>query len=249
MTVGALFDEAAAGYDRARRQLVPDLDGFYGAAVEGVPFGREEPIRVLDLGAGTGLLSVMFATRFPRSRVTLVDVSVEMLRVARRRFAKAFAGAPAGDTGRFDFRVMDFARKPLPNGVPGGYDLVVSALAIHHLTDGDKREVFEKAHDALLPGGYFVNADQILGQTPEEEARYREWWLGRVREAGVSEEDLAAALTRMRADRNATLGAQLGWLAEAGFEAVDCPYRNHRFAVYNGRKVSQQSVKRKEADG
>lgn len=235
MTVGALFDEAAANYDRARRQLVPDLDAFYGAAVEGAPFGKEEPIRVLDLGAGTGLLSAMVAERFPRSRMTLVDVSVEMLRVARRRFAKAFAG----EAGRFDFRVMDFARKPLPKGMPGasgGYDLVVSALAIHHLTDGDKREVFEKAHDALLPGGYFANADQVSGASPEEETRYREWWLGRVREAGVSEGDLDAALTRMRADRNATLEAQLGWLEEAGFEEAGCPYRNHRFAVYNGRK-------------
>jgi tRNA (cmo5U34)-methyltransferase len=251
VTVGALFDEAAANYDRARRQLVPDLDAFYGAVVECVPFEREREIRVLDLGAGTGFLSAVVAESFPRSRVTLVDVSVEMLRVARRRFAKAFAGTPAGSAGRFDFRVMDFARKPLPKGMPaspGGYDLVVSALAIHHLTDGDKREVFEKAHDALRPGGYFVNADQVLGETPEEEARYGEWWLGRVRETGVSEVDLADALIRMRADRNATLGAQMGWLAEAGFEPVGCPYRNHRFAVYNGRKGSEKSGKRKEAD-
>lgn len=238
MTVGALFDGAAEGYDRARRQLVPDLDGFYGAALEGVPFGREEAVRVLDLGAGTGLLSAMVAERFPCSRVTLVDVSVEMLRVARRRFAEAFVSEP----GRFDFRVMDFARKPLPKGLPGapgGYDLVVSALAIHHLTHGDKQEVFEKAHDVLLPGGCFVNADQVQGDTPEEEASYREWWFGWVREAGVSEGDLAAALTRMRADRNATLKAQLRWLEDAGFEEVGSPYRNHGFAVYNGRKGSK----------
>src|SRR5215217_9683026 len=184
-----MFDEAAAGYDRARRQLVPDLDGFYRAALQSVPFGRDEEIRVLDLGAGTGLLSSMVAERFPRSRVTLVDLSVEMLRVARQRFPEA--------NGRFEFRTMDYARKPLPRG----YDLVVSALSIHHLTHGDKRELFEKVHDSLAEGGYFVNADQVQGETPEEETTYREWWLRRVREAGVSEGDLAAALSRMRADR------------------------------------------------
>ena len=227
MSVDALFDEAAAGYDRARRQLVPDLDGFYGAALESVPFARDARIRVLDLGAGTGLLSSMVAERFPRSRVTLVDLSVEMLRVARRRFA--------GEHGRFEFRTMDYARKPLPR-TEGGYDLVVSALSVHHLAHGDKRELFEKVHHSLAGGGYFVNADQISGETPEEEALYREWWLKRVREAGVSEEDLGAALSRMRADRNATLGAQLLWLGEAGFEGVGCRYKDHRFAVYNGRK-------------
>jgi tRNA (cmo5U34)-methyltransferase len=237
LSVDALFDEAAAGYDRARRQLVPDLDGFYGAALQSVPFGRDARIRVLDLGAGTGLLSSMVAERFPRSRVTLVDLSVEMLRVARRRFV--------GEPGRFEFRNMDYARKPLPRG----YDLVVSALSIHHLTNGDKKELFERIHDALADGGYFVNADQVQGETPEEETSYREWWLRRVREAGVSDGDLDAALSRMRADRNATLRAQLGWLVEAGFGVVRCAYSEHRFAVYGGRKVRENADKGKEGDG
>lgn len=234
-----MFDAAARDYDRARRQLVPGLDDFYGAALESVPFGRNEEIRVLDLGAGTGLLSAMVAERFPRSRVTLVDLSVEMLRVARRRFA--------GELGRFEFRTMDYARKPLPWG-PRGYDLVVSALSIHHLTDGDKKELFEKAHDALAVGGYFVNADQARGASPEEEARYGEWWLLRVREAGVSQEDLAAALARMRADKNATLEAQMRWLVEAGFEAVRCAYKDHRFAVYGGHKGRGKFDNRKDTN-
>ena len=239
MSVGAMFGQAAWDYDRARRQLVPDLDRFYGAVLESVPFEGEEEIRVLDLGAGTGLLSAMVAGRFPRSRVTLVDLSVEMLRVARRRFA--------GEPGRFEFRTMDYARKPLPR-ISGGYDLVVSALSVHHLTHGDKKELFEKVRDSLAVGGHFVNADQISGETPEEERLYGEWWLRRVREAGVSEEDLAAALSRMRADRNATLGAQLGWLQEAGFEGIRCGYKDHRFAVYNGKKGYENSKNGKDAD-
>ena len=237
MSVRSLFDEAAGGYDEARRRLVPGLDALHAAVIRSIPFRAEEPIRVLDLGAGTGLLSAEVAGRFPRATVTLVDLSVQMLRVARRRFA--------GSPGRFEFRVMDFARKDLPKG----YDLVVSALAVHHLTDGDKRELFEKVRGALVGGGLFVNMDQVLGETPEEEAAYERWWLGGAKEAGASEEDLAAAFRRMRADKSATLEAQLRWLEEAGFEGVGCAHKDHRFAVYGGRKPHEDSYNGKEEDG
>lgn len=237
MTVGALFDEAAGDYDRLRQRLVPGLDGLHGAVVGSIPFGTKRPLRVLDLGAGTGLLSAVVAERYPRSRVTLVDLSVEMLRVARRRFASG--------PGRFEFRVMDFARKELP----AGYDLVVSALAIHHLTDGDKREVFEKIRGALVRGGLFVNMDQVLGETPDEEAELEAWWLRSVRGAGATDEDLAAAFNRMRADKCAPLTAQLRWLKEAGFEDVETRHRHHRFAVYSGRRADERSENGEENHG
>ena len=70
-----------------------------------------------------------------------------------------------------------------------------------------------------------------------------------MREAGVSEEDLAAAVSRMRADRNATLGAQLLWLGEAGFEGIGCRYKDHRFAVYGGKKGHEISKGGKDDNG
>jgi tRNA (cmo5U34)-methyltransferase len=225
VSVGAMFDGAAAGYDRARRQLVPDFDDFYGTIVDALPYEQDAAFRVLDIGAGTGLLSALVARAFPRARITLVDVSPEMLEVARRRFT--------GESSRFELRVMDYERETLA----GGYDAVVSALSIHHLDASGKRKLFRKVYDVLCDGGVFVNADQVLGPTQEIEARYRETWLWQVRERGVSEEDLASALMRMREDRMSTLDEQSTWLVEAGFQGVDCLYQNYySFAVYGGRK-------------
>ncbi len=221
---GALFDGAAAGYDRARRQLVPRFDDFYGAAVGAIPYGREDDIRVLDLGAGTGLLSDKIARAFPRARITLVDVSSEMLGVAQWRFAD--------EPGRFELRMMDYAEEPLS----GEYDAVVSALSVHHLDGDEKQELFRKVYGILRDGGVFVNADQVLGETPEREARYREAWLRQVRERGVSEGDLSAALVRMREDKSSTLDEQRAWLEEAGFREVGCWYKDYSFAVYGGCK-------------
>lgn len=215
------FDRSAEIYDRTRRQLLPCFDEFYGTAIGRIPFAPGDAFEVLDLGAGTGLLSAMTAARFPRARFTLVDVSPEMLERARARFA--------GEEGRFTFLNRDFAQ-----ALPGTYDVAMSALAIHHLDDADKRALFARVHAALRPAGSFVNADQVMGPTPELERAYHETWLRQVRALGVPPADLDAALERMRADRMAPLEPQLMWLREAGFAQVDCWYKNHRFAVYSG---------------
>ncbi len=230
----ASFDATASGYDRARRQLVPDFDGFYGALVGELSLsrGRDGEFRVLDLGAGTGLSGALVSEAFPGARFTLVDASEEMLSRAEERFADEPLVAE-----RFEFRVLDFAEEPLPK-VPDGYEAVVSALAIHHLSGEDKKKLFGKVFDVLADGGIFVNGDQVLGPTPELEERYREVWLQQVRENGVAEKDLADSLSRMKEDRQDTLEEQLVWLRELSFEQVDCAYKNYRFAVYGGRKPS-----------
>ncbi|CAN5786299.1 hypothetical protein BH23ACT11_BH23ACT11_10070 [soil metagenome] len=79
------FDATAGSYDRKLRQFIPDFEEFYNAILGFVPFESDEEMRVLDLGAGTGILSEMVAERFPRGTVTLVDFSEKMLDVARQR--------------------------------------------------------------------------------------------------------------------------------------------------------------------
>lgn len=237
MSVRGAFDLTSGTYDRARRQLVPGFDDFYGAILEAIPHSGDQKIRVLDLGAGTGLLSAMVVEKFPRARITLLDFSTEMLEVARRRFAS--------EDDRFDLQISDYSEENLP----GGHEVIVSSLSIHHLEDPEKKELFRRIYDSLPEGGVFVNGDQILGETPEIERGYHEWWLSRVREAGVNEEDLADSLERQKQDRNATLRSQMAWLAEAGFEAVESVYQDHRFAVYGGRKSERDDTNVKDAEG
>lgn len=224
MNAGGAFDADAAIYDRSRRQLIPCFDEFYRVAVEQAPQRRDAAVRVLDLGAGTGLLSACFAEAYTRATFTLVDVAPEMLARAERRFA--------GDGERFAFVCADYATMRFE----GPYDLIVSALSIHHLPHEEKRALFRRANAALAPGGAFINADQVLGPTPEREAEYGAAWLARTRELGVGEDDLAAAIERMKHDIKATEADQLRWLREAGFADADCVYRWHWFGVFSGRK-------------
>ena len=72
-------------YDRASRKLVPCFDDFYRTALDLLPFAPDARFEVLDLGAGTGLLSAMIAEMFPKAQLTLFDLTPEMLTIARQR--------------------------------------------------------------------------------------------------------------------------------------------------------------------
>jgi len=218
------FGAAAREYDAARRRLVPCFDAFYGAALDVVAaWGGADRPRVLDLGAGTGLFAALVRDRLPGARLHLVDVSEAMLDQARLRFP---------EDGSVTFEVADYSRAPLG----GPWDLVISALSIHHLTDDDKRGLFGRILSALRPGGLFVNAEQVVAATPALAERDRRLWRQAVSALGGTPAEIAAAEERMKLDRCATLPDQLNWLAKAGFVEVDCCFKWWQFAVYSGQR-------------
>jgi tRNA (cmo5U34)-methyltransferase len=221
---GQLFDRFAETYDAGRRTLIPPFDAFYGTAVEvaALRLPADRPVDVLDLGAGTGLLTALVAAARPNARFTLLDASPAMLEQAPRRLGAVWSRCTTvvGD-------VLDV----LPDGP---FDAVVTALAVHHLDDAAKRELYRRIFDRLRPGGVFVNAEQVAGPTPELDALYVERWLTHTRALGATEQDHAEAAVRMSMDLPAPVEDQCAWLRDAGFTDVDCFFKAWRFAVFGG---------------
>ncbi len=221
--VAAAFDRDAPDYDAARRRLVPCFDDFYGAALDAV--AEADPgaaPRMLDLGAGTGLLSALLLRRFPDASLSLMDASDAMLEGARRRLSEVDGIA---------FEVADFGAAALG----GPWTAIVSALAIHHLEDDAKRALFARVAVALAPGGVFVNAEQVAGPTPARDAADARKWMTEITALGSDADEIAAAGRRMAHDRCASVEDQLRWMRDAGLRDVDCTYKNGRFAVMTGR--------------
>src|SRR6187200_1215812 len=77
----------ASTYDTERRRLIPCFDEFYGTVSELIVRFCPEAPRILDLGAGTGILSAAIADRVPAARLHLLDASAEMLHEAARRLS------------------------------------------------------------------------------------------------------------------------------------------------------------------
>ena len=224
MSVKKAFDEVADVYDESRKQLIPCFDDFYGTVLDLVNL-VEIPVRkVLDLGAGTGLLTAMVSEVLPEAEYTLCDISDSMLDVARKRFD--------GNKLNTKYVVSDYSIEPLDEK----YDIIVSALSIHHLTGSEKEILFKRLFYNLNEGGMFINADQVLGETKEIDDVYRSAWIRQVMENGTTDETLEAAFERMKQDKMSTLSDQLLWLKDAGFKNVNCWYKSYSFTVYSGTK-------------
>ena len=151
------FDEGAASWDddpargeRARAVAAAmrrHLVAFRQAHDEttGLP-----PRRAIDLGAGTGSLSLLLADLF--DEIVLVDTSAGMLEVAAAKVA-ADPTLPA----RFETLRVDLASSDTPPIEP--VEAAYSLLALHHIDDVGA--LLRGLHALLMPGGLLLLADLV----------------------------------------------------------------------------------------
>lgn len=97
---------------------------------------------VIDLGCGTGTLTIWLKQQYPRARVLGVDADPEILEYARTKAADA----------AIDVEFVDGNATNLPFD-SGSTDRVVSSLFFHHLQLADKRRALSEASRILRPGG------------------------------------------------------------------------------------------------
>src|SRR5437867_1583041 len=129
---------------------IPDYEELQARAAAAT--GGVRAVRILDLGVGTGATARRVFELHPRAELVGIDESPEMLAAAR-------AELPGADLR--EGRLED----PLPDGP---FEVVVSALAVHHLDANGKRDLFTRVHGVLAPGGVFVLADVVVPRRPED---------------------------------------------------------------------------------
>jgi tRNA (cmo5U34)-methyltransferase len=139
--------------------------------------------RILELGTGSGETARLVLLEHPEARLTGIDVSEEMLAAARDALPRE----------QIDELLVRGIEDPLPSGP---FDLVISALAIHHLDGPGKADLFRRLARVVRRGGRFVMGDVIVPTDPED------------------------AITPLSPDYDmpSSVDDLLGWLEEAGFD-------------------------------
>jgi tRNA (cmo5U34)-methyltransferase len=137
--------------------------------------------RVLELGTGTGETAVRVWAGHPEAEWIGIDASEAMLAWGHERLPDA-----------------DLRLQRLEDELPDGpFDLVVSALAVHHLDGAGKRDLFSRVAAVLRPCGEFVLGDVVVPAAGKTGPIYIDWVM----------------------DKPDSVEDQLAWLREAGFEA------------------------------
>lgn len=133
------YEQIAAAYaeksDRSPYNAYYDRPAMLGL------IGPMAGLRVIDLGCGHGSY-VEAALQQGATHVVGIDGSSQMCQIARERTG-----------GRAEILCADLAR-PLDMLAPASFDLVISALALHHLADWG--HVMGEIHRILCPGGRLV---------------------------------------------------------------------------------------------
>ena len=144
-----LLESAPSRYDRGVRILtLGRLEDAYDRLISHV----EEGQRVLDIGCGTGALTLRAAAR--GASVKGIDVNSQMLEVARRK---------ARDTGLVDHvEFCEMGVVELDTEVPNFYDVVMSGLCFSELTPDEVSCALEQAMRILADGGRLLLVDEVL---------------------------------------------------------------------------------------
>lgn len=178
--LGAQFHFRPDSYLEMMRAEVPLYDRVQDELVAATGDGAR---RILELGTGTGETARRLLERHPEADLVGIDESPGMLAAAGRLLPATRADLQVG-------RLED----PLPGGP---FDLVASALAVHHLDPEAKADLFRRVRDVLAPGGRFVLADVVIPADPA---------------------DAQTPLTP-GFDRPSRIADQLAWLSDAGLDA------------------------------
>ncbi|MCI8668548.1 MAG: class I SAM-dependent methyltransferase [Lachnospiraceae bacterium] len=218
MNVEKQFNLIAEEYDRNRKKFIPCFEDFYKNTTEFIVSNINEPKNIVDLGAGTGLLTYFWYQLCPNSEYMLVDVAEDMLNIAQRRFNKS---------RNISYQIENYMNK-LPDTV---FDTVISALSIHHLEDKDKSKLFSRIYERLPKGGFFINYDQFSAGQEKMNRWFDSFWESRLADSGLTNVDIELWKERRKLDRECSVEQEMDMLKNSKFRIVQCVYSYQKFSV------------------
>jgi len=232
-------EEDSAVYRELAEIAVPRREEQLATLLCLLPFGRDDAFRIMDLGCGEGLLDYAALAAFRNASVVALDGSSSM-REHARNLLRPFG--TRADVREFELESDEW------RGEMDGVDCVVSSLVVHHLTDDGKRKMFCEAYERMSDGGALMLIDCVQPESGRGVKLFAEAYDSLSNQQSIERTGETTLFDRFVEEKwnifrhpepsemLAPLAHQLAWLAEAGFEGVDCFWLNAGYTVFGGYK-------------
>jgi ubiquinone/menaquinone biosynthesis C-methylase UbiE len=185
---GYLTQTAAITYDPITQYVLPPYEPWIRQSL--IDEIRSQPRQILDLGCGTGSMTLPIKKAFPNAVVTGVDLSPYMLAVADDRSRQA----------GLDIQWQHGTATALTQFEAGSFDLITAALLFHETPPATTQAILAESYRLLAPGGQILILDGNQSTLRSLE------WLN-----NVFEEPYIQAYASGNLD---------AWLGKAGFDDV-----------------------------
>lgn len=218
------FNDEAQKFDEQVQKNIPCYNQMLEVLINAIPDAKENP-KILDLGCGTGNITQKAKERFPNAKVTCLDLSENMIKIAEEKL-KEYSDI---EYVVGDFTQTEFSQK---------YDAIISSLALHHIPNDEEKELMYKAiYDSLEQDGVFYNADVIKANSSYNKKLYDQISVQDMKENGVTEAEIQEHKGKRDAnDIPTTIFNHIKMLENVGFEEIDVIWKYYSNAVYGATR-------------
>jgi SAM-dependent methyltransferase len=245
---GIEVDNWLIKWDSMQEYYNPDRSERFFTLISLLKSKYKEPKYILDLGCGTGSLMAKCVEAFPSVHVVGVDLDFTLLHLAKARLAKR--------TSNFSIIEADLRTFLWDSSLPTEFDAIISATALHWLSEIELANLYGKIFKLLKNSGFFLNADhvgstdsviqnrwksqkyKIVNQKSDSENPWELFWKEYL--STFDPTDVEKRQIRLGTWNGIEDGLPLDWhfekLKSIGFKHVDCFYRFFSDAIYGGIK-------------
>ena len=196
-------------YDAKIRNTIPRYDSLLFDALDVAVYSGIDVKYWVDVGSGTGNMAIMAMARFPKAKFTLLDISSDMLSVARRK-----AGSERTAYVNSSSDCMKIAS--------GTADVVSCIQSNHYYDEVGHADVLKECYRILRPGGMIIVSENVASRTDEGYRIARARLKNYLVEKGRSETAAEQYLDRYGKEFHPhTAEEHIKLLEEAGFSDIE----------------------------
>lgn len=218
------FNKEAGAFDKQVLKNIPKYPEMITALINAIPDNKDNP-KILDLGCGTGNITLKILERFPKAEITCLDLSENMIQIAQEKLS---------EYDNITYIVDDFTKTEITDK----YEVIVSSLALHHIpNDEEKEDMYKAIYDALKNGGVFYNADVVIGNSEYNNRLNDKIATEDMLENGVTEEEISEHKAKRDAnDIPTSTYNHIKMLENVEFKEIDVIWKYYSNIVYGGKK-------------